>query len=40
MVLASCLDGFLEFEVDAGSGWCGLKDLNLGRSRLMLIDVD
>lgn len=39
MGLTSCLDGLLEFEVDVGSGWCGLKDLNAGRRWLMLVDV-
>ena len=39
MCLASCLDGLLEFEVDVGSGWCGLKDLNAGRGLLMLVDT-
>ena len=39
MCLASCLDGLMESEVDVGSEWCSLKDLNAGRRLLMLVDA-
>ena len=39
MGLLSCWDGLLEFEMDVGSGWCFLEDLNEGRRWWMLVDA-